>query len=115
MSIQRFGVGARLSQAVKHGETIYVAGTVADVPSAGVKEQTAQILKKIDAALAHFKSDKTKILSTTVWVANMASYDAMNQAWDAWVPAGHTPARATVETRLARPEFLVEIACVAAA
>jgi enamine deaminase RidA (YjgF/YER057c/UK114 family) len=115
MSVQRFGIGARLSQAVKHGETIYVAGTVADDPSAGITEQTASILKKIDAALAHFKSDKTKILSATVWVASMGHYDGMNKAWDAWVPAGHSPARATVETRLAKPEYLVEIACVAAA
>lgn len=114
MSIQRYNVGPRLSQAVRHGDTIYVAGQVADDPSVGVKAQTEQILRKIDAALAHFGSDKTKILSATVWIANMGSFDDMNAAWDAWVPAGHAPARATVECRLARPAYLVEIAAIAA-
>src|SRR5437867_13428967 len=114
MSIERYKVGPRLSQAVRHGDTIYVAGQVADDPSAEVKEQTEQILVKIDAALAHFGSHKSKVLSATVWLANMATYDDMNAAWDAWAAAGATPARATVESRLARPAFLVEIAVVAA-
>lgn len=115
MSIERFGVGPRLSQAVRHGDTIYVAGTVADDPSVGAKEQTQQILRKIDAALHHFGSGKSKLLSATIWLTNMAHYDEMNQAWDAWIEKGHTPARATVESRLARPAFSVEIAVIAAA
>lgn len=115
MSIDRFGVGPRLSQAVRHGDTIYVAGTVADDPTAPAKEQTQQILRKIDTALAHFGSNKSKLLSATIWLTNMAHYDDMNQAWDAWIEKGHTPARATVESRLARPAFSVEIAVIAAA
>jgi enamine deaminase RidA (YjgF/YER057c/UK114 family) len=115
MSIDRFGVGPRLSQAVRHGDTIYVAGTVADDPNAPAKEQTQQILRKIDAALAHFGSSKSKLLSATIWLTNMAHYDDMNQAWDGWIEKGHTPARATVESRLARPAYSVEIAVIAAA
>jgi enamine deaminase RidA (YjgF/YER057c/UK114 family) len=115
MSIERYKVGPRLSQGVKHGHTIYVAGTVADDPSAGAKGQTEQILRKIDGVLAHFGSNKSKLLSATVWVSSMGLYDEMNAAWDAWVDPANTPARATVETRLARPAYLVEIAVVAAA
>ena len=115
MSIARYNVGARLSGAVRHGDTIYVAGQVADDTSAGAKGQTEQILKRIDAALAHFGSHKTKLLSATVYVADMALYDEMNAAWDAWVEKGTAPARATVQAKLARPVYLVEIAAIAAA
>ena len=115
MSIDRHAVGPRLSQGVKHGDTIYVAGQVADDPSASAKGQTEQILRKIDAVLAHFGSNKSKLLSATVYVASMGLYDEMNAGWDAWVDKANTPARATVETRLARPQFLVEIAAIAAA
>lgn len=113
MSIVRYEVGARLSQAVKHGDTIYLAGQVAEGSS--VKAQTEAILKKIDGALAHFGSHKSKLLSATVYLADMATYDDMNAAWDAWVEKGHAPARATVQTKLARPAFLVEIAGIASA
>jgi enamine deaminase RidA (YjgF/YER057c/UK114 family) len=99
---------------VVHGDTVYLAGQVADDPSASVKGQTEQILRKIDALLAAASSDKSKALSATVWLANMGSYDEMNAAWDAWVDPGNTPARATVEARLARPQYLVEIALIAA-
>ena len=95
MSVQRYKVGPRLSQGVKHGDTVYVAGQVADDPSAGVKGQTEQILRKIDDVLAHFGSNKSKLLSATVWIANMGSFDDMNAAWDAWVDPANTPARAT--------------------
>jgi enamine deaminase RidA (YjgF/YER057c/UK114 family) len=115
MSIKRFQVGPRLSQGVRHGDTVYVAGQVADDTNVGVKGQTEQILRKIDAVLAHFGTDKSKLLSATVWVANMGTYDEMNAAWDAWVDRANTPARATVESRLARPAILVEIAVIAAA
>ena len=114
MSIVRHNVGPRLSQAVRHGDTLYLAGQVADDPSAPVKGQTEQVLRKIDALLAHFGSHKSKMLSVTIWLANMGSFDEMNAVWDAWVEAGHTPARATVESRLARPGHLVEIAVIAA-
>ena len=113
MSIDRLNVGPRLSGAVRHAGTIYVAGTVADDSSAGVQVLTEQILRKIDTALAHFGSNKSKLLSATIWLANMGSYDDMNTAWDAWVDRANTPARATVESRLARPAFLVEISVIA--
>lgn len=115
MSIDRHGVGPRLSQAVRHGDTIYVAGQVADNPALGVRGQSEEILKKIDAQLKHFESHKTKILSATVYLADMTTgYDEMNVAWEAWVEPGHAPARATVQAKLARPTYLVEIAVIAA-
>ena len=97
MSIKRHGVGPRLSQAVVHGNTVYLAGMVASDPSADAKGQTEQILRKIDGVLAHFGSNKSKLLSATVWVSSMGLYDEMNAAWDAWVDPANTPARATVE------------------
>jgi len=114
MTITRHNAGPRMSQAVVHGDTVYLAGQVASDPSAGVKGQTEQVLKKIDAALASAGSNKSKLLSATVWLANMGTYDEMNAAWDAWVDPANTPARATVEARLAAPKYLVEIAIVAA-
>jgi enamine deaminase RidA (YjgF/YER057c/UK114 family) len=114
MAITRHNVGPRLSQAVVHGDTVYLAGQVAPDPSAGVKGQTEQILKKVDGLLAAAGSSKSKLLSSTVWLANMGTYDEMNQAWEAWVDPANTPARATVEARLASPKYLVEIAVIAA-
>jgi len=110
MSIKRHGVGPRLSQAAVHGDTAYLAGIVAADPSADTKGQTEQILKKIDETLAAVGSHKSKLLSATVYLANMATYNDMNAAWDAWVDK----TRATVEARLASPKYLVEIMCVAA-
>ncbi len=114
MSIKRHGVGPRLSQAVVHDDTVYLAGMVAGDPAADAKGQTEQILKKIDESLAAVGSTKSKLLSATVYVANMGIYNDMNAAWDAWVDKTNTPARATVEARLASPKYLVEIMCVAA-
>jgi enamine deaminase RidA (YjgF/YER057c/UK114 family) len=114
MSIKRHGVGPRLSQAVVHGNTVYLAGIVAGDPSADVKGQTEQILKKIDEHLAAVGSHKSKLLSATIYVANMGLYNDMNAAWDTWIDKANTPARATVEARLATPKFLVEIMAVAA-
>ena len=112
MSIKRHQPGPRISAAVVHNNTVYLAGQVAgDQPTA--KGQTADILKKIDGLLASVGSDKSKLLSATIYLANMASYNEMNEVWDAWVDSGNTPARATVEARLAQPKFLVEISVVA--
>ena len=112
MSIKRHQPGPRMSAAVVHNNTVYLAGQVAgDQPMA--KGQTADILKKIDGLLASVGSDKSKLLSATIYLANMASYNEMNEVWDAWVDSGNTPARATVEARLAQPKFLVEISVVA--
>ena len=114
MNVTRHGVGPRLSQAVVHGDTAYLAGMVAGDPSADARGQTEQILKKIDETLAAVGSGKSKLLSATVYVASMALYNDMNAAWDAWVDKANPPARATVEARLAAPKYLVEIMCVAA-
>lgn len=114
MAIKRIKPGPRLSQAVVHGDTVYVAGQVAEDASADAGGQTRQILAQIDALLAAAGSDKSRLLWANVWVADMADFAALNEAWEAWIPAGHTPARATVEAKLALPKFKVEIACVAA-
>ncbi len=115
MSITRLHTGPRMSQAVIHGGVVYLAGQVADPAKARtVGEQTKDILGAIDRLLAEAGSDKTKILSATIYLADIAAFSEMNAVWDAWVPAGHTPARATVEAKLAAPAYVVEIACVAA-
>jgi enamine deaminase RidA (YjgF/YER057c/UK114 family) len=114
MSIKRHKVGPRMSQAVVHGNTVYLAGQVAGDSSAGTKGQTEQILKQIDGLLASVGSSKSNLLSATVYLANMATYNEMNEAWDAWVDPANTPARATVEARLASPKYVVEISVVAA-
>jgi enamine deaminase RidA (YjgF/YER057c/UK114 family) len=91
-----------------------VAGQVADDPTVDVTGQTVQILASIDRLLAAAGSDKTRILSANIYLADIATFAQMNAAWDAWVPAGHTPARATVEARLAAPQYKVEIQVLAA-
>ncbi|MDB5570603.1 MAG: rutC 1 [Hyphomicrobiales bacterium] len=115
MSIQRIGVGPRMSKAVVHGNTVYLAGQVADQQKGkSVGEQTAEVLSIIDALLAEAGTDKTKILSATIWLTDMATFPQMNEQWDAWVSAGNTPARATVQAQLAAPDYKVEIAVIAA-
>ncbi|TAL04612.1 MAG: RidA family protein [Rhodospirillaceae bacterium] len=114
MTIQRFDTGPRMSQAVVHGNTVYLAGQVADQPAGDVTGQTAAVLKQIDDLLGRCGSSKERILSATIYLADIRTFAAMNKAWDAWVAAGHCPARATVEAKLAGPEYLVEIAVIAA-
>jgi enamine deaminase RidA (YjgF/YER057c/UK114 family) len=115
MTIARLQAGPRMSQAVVHGSTVYLAGQVAQQPKGkSVGEQTKEILAQIDRLLTEAGSDKTKILSTTIYLADIATFAEMNAMWDAWVAPGHAPARATVEAKLAAPEYTVEIACIAA-
>ena len=114
MSITRHHTGTRMSQIVIHGDTVYLAGQVADDYAADVGEQTRQVLQKIDALLAEAGSDKSKILSAQVWISSMGHFAAMNEVWDAWVAEGHAPARACIEARLASPDLLVEIGIIAA-
>ncbi len=114
MSITRHHTGTRMSQIVIHGDTVYLAGQVADDYAADVEEQTRQVLQKIDDLLAEAGSDKSKILSAQVWISNMGHFAQMNEVWDAWVPVGHAPARACIEARLASPDLLVEIGVIAA-
>lgn len=114
MSIRRINVGPRMSQAVVHGNTVFLAGQVAANPNPSVADQTKQILSQIDSLLAEAGTDKTKLVSATIWLADIRTFDEMNSMWDGWVSAGNTPARATVEAKLAGAKYLVEIAVVAA-
>jgi len=115
MSIERRHTATRMSQIVIHGDTVYLAGQVSDdAESKSAGEQAKNILDKIDAYLAEAGSDKTKILSATIWLSDIRYFAAMNEHWDAWVPEGHAPARACVEAKLAGPQFLVEIGIIAA-
>jgi enamine deaminase RidA (YjgF/YER057c/UK114 family) len=116
MSITRIQAGPRMSQAVIHNHTVYLAGQVASgAPGGNAAEQTKDILSRIDALLAEAKTDKGKILSATIWLTDMSWFAEMNVVWEAWVAPGATPARATVATpQLASPDFNVEIAVIAA-
>jgi enamine deaminase RidA (YjgF/YER057c/UK114 family) len=115
MTIERKEVGPRMSQIVVHGNTVYLAGVVArDNAGKNVTDQTKEILATIDKYLAQAGSDKTKILSTNIWLADIGTFAEMNAVWDAWVAPGNTPARATVEAKLATPAHKVEIMVVAA-
>lgn len=115
MSIKRFDVGPRMSQAVVHGDTVYTAGQVAqNAGGESISNQTRDILDRIDALLEAAGSDKTKLLSANIWLSSIAHYDEMNAVWDAWVAPGHTPGRACVEAKLASDRFDVEIAVIAA-
>jgi len=115
MSIERHDIGPRMSKAVVHGDTVYLAGIVADNPKGkNVTEQTKDIVSQIDGLLAKAGTDKTKLLSANIFITDMANFAEMNAVWDAWVVPGHTPARATVEAKLAAPDYKVEIMVVAA-
>ncbi|MEK9767679.1 MAG: RidA family protein [Betaproteobacteria bacterium] len=114
MTLKRIDVNPRMSQVVVHGNTIYTAGIVADDPNADIGGQTGQILDKIDNYLIQCGSNKTKIISATIWLADMGDFSAMNEVWDMWVPKGETPARACVESTLATPKYKVEIRVIAA-
>jgi len=114
MSITRHESGPRMSQAVVHGNTVYLAGVVADDPKADVKGQAQQILAKIDRLLATAGSSKAKALSANIWLSDMRTFAQMNEVWDAWVDKANPPARATVEAKLATPDHLIEIMIVAA-
>ena len=113
-TIQRLHPAARYSEAAIHDGTVYLAGQVADDATQDIVGQTRQVLVAIDRLLAEAGSDKTRILRAQVFLADIADYAGMNAAWDAWVPAGHTPPRATVEAKLAKPEWKIEIVITAA-
>jgi enamine deaminase RidA (YjgF/YER057c/UK114 family) len=115
MDIKRIGVGPRMSKAVVHGDTVYVSGTVADKAAGkSVTEQTQDILSIIDGLLAEAGTNKTKLLSASIWLTDIKTFGEMNAVWDAWVAPGATPTRATVEAKLAAAQLNVEIACIAA-
>ena len=112
--IQRFDVGPRMSELAVHNGVAYLAGQVAEDATQGVIGQTRQVLAEIDALLAKAGTDKTRILRAQIYLADIADFDAMNRAWDAWVVPGEAPARATVQAPLARPGWKVEIVVTAA-
>lgn len=115
MSIQRHDAGPRMSKAVVHNDTVYLAGLTADkAKGKSVTEQTKEILSLIDSYLATCGTDKSKLLRANIWITDMKTFGEMNAVWDAWVSPGNTPARATVEAKLAAPEYNVEIMVVAA-
>jgi len=111
--ITRIEPGPRMTQALVHNGTIYLAGQVA-APGESVTRQTEAILANIDRLLAEAGADKSRILQATIWLASMDDFAEMNAVWDAWVPQGATPARATGESRLATPDYKVEIIVIAA-
>lgn len=111
--IKRIGTGARMSEGVCYNGIIWLAGQVG-TPGDSVADQTRTCLAEVDRILAEAGTDKTRILSAQIWLANMADFAAMNSVWDQWVPQGHTPARATGEAKLAAPEYLVEVIVTAA-
>lgn len=113
--IKRIEAGARMSDAVIHNSKVYLSGVVADVTvGQPVYEQTKDVLRQIDELLAAAGTDKTRILKANIWLTDIATFDQMNRAWDAWVIPGKTPARATVEARLAGEGYDVEIMVEAA-
>ena len=114
MTIERLDTNTRMSQAVIHGDTIYLAGQVGE-PGALAGQQMEQALARVDELLARCGSDRSHLLQVTIWVANMsAHFEEVNAVWDAWVPEGAAPARAAGEAKLATPELKVEVLAVAA-
>ncbi len=114
MTIKRLHVGKRLSETSVYKNTIYLAGQVAEDNTQDITGQTKQVLAAIDKLLVEAGSDKTKLLQVTIFIADMKDFSGMNAVWDDWVAQGAAPPRATVEARLAKPEWRVEMMVVAA-
>jgi enamine deaminase RidA (YjgF/YER057c/UK114 family) len=112
--VQRFDVGARLSEMAVHNGVAYLAGQVAADDTQDITGQTTQVLAQIDALLARAGTDKSRILMCQIFIADLADFPAMNAVWERWVPSGHAPPRATVEAALARPGWRVEMVVTAA-
>ena len=111
--INRIGSGPRMSEAVCYNGIVWVAGQVGN-PGDSVADQTRTCLAEVDRILAEAGTDKTRILSAQIWLADIGTFADMNGVWDAWVPQGHTPARATGEAKLATPDYKVEVIVTAA-
>lgn len=112
MNIERHDPGEFFSQMVVHGDTVYLAGHTA--PGASVTEQMTKILAQIDQRLAAVGSDRSKLLSASIWLVDIATFAEMNAVWLGWIDSDNKPVRATVEARLADPAYLVEVMAVAA-
>jgi enamine deaminase RidA (YjgF/YER057c/UK114 family) len=115
LTIERIDTNRRMSQAVIHGGMVFLAGQVSkNKAGASVAEQTQDILAEIDRLLAQAGTDKSRLLSASIWLTDIRAFNEMNEVWDEWLPQGAAPARATVEARLAAPQFNVEIMVTAA-
>lgn len=112
--IKRFDVGARLSEMAVHRGVAYLAGQVAEDATQDIEGQTRQVLAAVDALLARAGSDRRRILMAKIFLADLADFDGMNRVWDAWVEPGAAPPRATVQARLARPQWKIEVVVTAA-
>jgi enamine deaminase RidA (YjgF/YER057c/UK114 family) len=115
MNIQRFDVGSRLSEMAMHNGVCYLAGQVAADATQDIRGQTQQVLAAIDALLARVGSSSSRILMCQIFIADLADFAGMNEVWEAWLPAGQAPPRATVQAQLAKPEWKVEMVVTAAA
>lgn len=114
MNVQRIDTTSRYSEAVIVNGLIFFAGMVPDTEAHDIKSQTENVLKQVDALLERCLSDRNKLVDATIFLADLADYAAMNQVWDAWLPAGKAPARTTVAAKLADPHWRIEIKIVAA-
>jgi len=115
MSIQRIKPGKRMSGAVVHGNVVYTSGQIADKAAGkSVTEQTKEVLAMIDALLAEAGTDKSKVLLASIFLSDISTFQEMNEVWDSWVPQNNLPARATIEAKLAGPQYAVEIMVTAA-
>ena len=112
--VQRYEVGARMSEMAVHNGVCYLAGQVAVGGATDIGAQTREVLGAVDALLSQAGTDKTKILRAQIFLADLADFPGMNAVWDQWVVPGHTPPRATVQAALAKPEWKVEIVITAA-
>ena len=112
--IQRLHVGARLSEVAIHHGTVYLAGQIPDSPEKDIAGQTAEALAHVERLLNEAGSDKSRILMAQIFLADLADFDGMNAVWDAWVVPGQTPPRATVQARLANPQWRIEVVVTAA-
>jgi len=112
--VQRFDVGARMSEMAVHNGIVWLAGQVAGDGSQDIGGQTRQVLAAVDELLARAGTDKTKIVMCQIYLADIAEFPGMNAVWDAWVAKGQTPPRATVQAKLAKPEWKIEVVVTAA-
>ncbi len=112
---KRIQVGTRMSQIVVHGDTVYVAGQVADDASGSIEEQTKAVLAKIDALLKEAGTSRSNLLSVSVFLPHITDFDAMNRVYDAWIDRSSPPVRACTEARLANPALRIEMTAIATA
>ncbi|MEG1782615.1 MAG: RidA family protein [Oscillospiraceae bacterium] len=114
MTIRRFEANGRYSKVVEHGGIIYISGQTCSDPKGDIKQQTAEVLEKIDAILEKYGSDREHLLTATIYIKDMTLFKDMNSVWDNWVIPDNEPVRACVEAKLAASSLLVEVVCSAA-